>query len=124
MSAFDDLTSRLVSNKSIVITWIQDWGCDMCHKFGGVKIHATGTRKAHEDGKPVPQETNEEILRMIFEAHRGDLGLCRNPLFRLKLGRQWRFERMTDGRKRMIVMKRDSDPPTGIKEYRWPPWIV
>ncbi len=110
-----------IAHQTVLVTWIQDWSCNVCYKYGGVRIHATGHQRA-EDGLPVAQESNEEILEMIFRAHRGE-GLCRNPLFRLSLGRQWRWERMTDGQKRMIVMKRPGDPPGGIKVYKWPPWV-
>lgn len=113
--------TRLVGQVTKHVTWIQDWGCETCKRFGGVTFTITGARMDDLTHKPVTKESGEEMLRKIFAAHRGKdaFPACTAPLMKIKLGLAWRYVFEDGVRKQIFLPKKDGWLP---KEYQWPPW--
>lgn len=121
MSDIDNLPTRLVGHETHKWTWMWDWCCRRCKTYGGVKCHVTGGGQDGNTGIPQPVESDEEIRKRIWNAHREmTKGQCAGREF--EVGRMWRVHRAL-GRATMVILARKDDPPEGITEYAWPPWV-
>lgn len=131
----DQLESRVVTGRGgsaeSPTAWHWDWACPRCERHGHITVHLTNLRgeKDGRTGRLVPQEDDEEVRRLLRQAHEaGSLCIYRDLL----LGEMWRWEgTQAAGRgfgadpgpgavgRRQVFLQRKGKPLT---EYAWPPW--
>lgn len=102
--------------------WRLDWACRGCGRYGNVVIEMMGD-EVDKSGAPFPKTDDEDLHRMLTEAHReATSGLCFRPIRQLLIGRMWRWDREVGNRRKMVVMLMKGDEGRAPKSYRWPPW--
>ncbi len=123
MTRVEDLESRLVGQRAHHVTWIQDWACIYCRKHGGVTFQITGGG-LDVFNKPTSKESQEDILKKVFYAHRGESSketACSTPLGKLLLGLAWRWDFDNGPRRQLFLPRKDGWLP---ETYSWPPWVA
>jgi hypothetical protein len=120
MSRLDDeLPSRLIGQRTVHVTFQQDWACEACRRCGGVPFKITGDAfDIH--GKPISSEPAEEVLRRADFSHRfGNSCTVSTDDRRFKLGLAWRWVVESGQRRQIFLPKKNGWLPA---TYSWPPW--